>query len=346
MRTGRLIHVISAHAEGEVGDVVVGGVAPPPGETLWDQSRFIASDRWLRDFLLNEPRGGVFRHVNLLVPPTDPRADAAFIIMEPEDTPPMSGSNTMCVATVLLETGMITMHEPETRLILQVPGGLVEANVACAAGRTRAVTIRNVPSYADKLAVPLEVEGIGTLTVDTAYGGDSFVIVDSRDLGFELREDEAADIARTGVRITRAANEQIGFEHPENPGWAHISFCQVAAPVVEQDGVKVGRNTVVVRPGKLDRSPTGTGCSARLAVLHARKQIKVGEPFVARSIIDSRFDCRVLRETTLSGRPAIVPSISGRAWVTGSHQHMLDPDDPWPRGYRIGDTWPDLGADS
>lgn len=296
--------------------------------------------------MLNEPRGGVFRHVNLLVPPTDPRADAAFIIMEPEDTPPMSGSNTMCVATVLLETGMVAMREPATRLVLQAPGGLVEAEVACTGGRAGPVTIHNVPSYADKLDVKVEVPGMGTLIADIAYGGDSFVIVDSRDLGFALREDEASDIAVAGVRVTRAANEQIGFEHPENPGWAHISFCQFAAPLVERDGVKEGRNTVVIRPGKLDRSPTGTGCSARLAVLHARGRIRVGEPFVARSIIDSRFDCRVLRETTVGGRPAIVPSITGRAWITGVHQHMLDPDDPWPRGYRLADTWPNLQTGS
>lgn len=340
MRTDKIIHVVSAHAEGEVGDVIVGGVAPPPGATLWEQSRFIARDEALRRFVLNEPRGGVFRHVNLLVPPKHPDADAAFIIMEPEDTPPMSGSNSICVATVLLDSGMISMVEPETTINLEAPGGLVEATVACDNGKARRVTIRNVPSFADQLDAELEVEGIGTLTVDTAYGGDSFVIANSRDLGFALRGDEARDIVEAGIRITRAANEQLGFEHPENPDWDHISFCQVAAPVVEEGGCKVGRNTVVIRPGKLDRSPTGTGCSARLAVLYARNQIRLGEPFIARSIIDSRFDCRVLRETRVAGRPAIIPSISGRAWITGTHQHMLDPDDPWPQGYRLGDTWP------
>lgn len=340
MRTRKLIHVVSAHAEGEVGDVIVGGVPAPPGETLWQQSRFIAGDGGLRRFLLNEPRGGVFRHVNLLVPPKSPRADAGFIIMEPEDTPPMSGSNSMCVATVLVNTGIIPMREPETLLVLEAPGGLVEASVACRDGKARSVTVRNVPSFADRLDVELEVEGIGTLIVDTAYGGDSFVIVDSQELGFAIREDEAADIVHAGVRITRAANEQIGFRHPQNPDWTHISFCQFAAPVIEEDGLKIGRNTVVVRPGKLDRSPCGTGCSARLAVLHARGRIGPGERFVARSIIDSRFDCSIVGEARVGGKPAIVPSISGRAWITGVHQHMLDPDDPWPEGYRLGDTWP------
>lgn len=340
MRTSNIIHVVSAHAEGEVGDVIVGGVAPPPGDTLWAQSRFIAEDETLRNFVLNEPRGGVFRHVNLLVPPRHPKADAGFIVMEPADTPPMSGSNSMCVSTVLLDTGMIPMTEPETVILLEAPGGLVEARVACRDGKAASVTITNVPSFADKLDAMIEVTGIGTLTVDTAYGGDSFVIVDSEALGFSLRQDEARDIAETGMKITRAANEQLGFRHPENPDWAHISFCQIAAPVLEENGVKTGRNAVAIRPGKLDRSPCGTGCSARLAVLHARGQIDIGERFVGRSIIDSTFHCSVVREESLAGRPAVVPAISGRAWITGMHQHMLDPEDPWPGGYRLSDTWP------
>src|SRR5579871_2042116 len=179
MRTSKIIHIVGCHAEGEVGDVIVGGVAPPPGDTLWAQSRFIAQDETLRRFVLNEPRGGVFRHVNLLVPPKDPRAQMGFIIMEPEDTPPMSGSNAICVATVLLETGIVPMQEPETRLVLEAPGGLVEITATCRAGKATRIAVRNVPSFADKLDAILEIPGIGTLTVDTAYGGDSFVIADA-----------------------------------------------------------------------------------------------------------------------------------------------------------------------
>ena len=343
MRTRQVIHVVSAHAEGEVGDVIVGGVAPPPGETLWEQSRFVAGDGRLRGFVLNEPRGGVFRHVNLLVPPKRAEAQMGFIIMEPEDTPPMSGSNSLCVATVLLETGILPMHEPETRLVLEAPGGLIDATASCRDGRVERVRVTNVPSFVDRLDAALEVEGLGTLEVDTAYGGDSFAIVDARALGFALTPDEARDIAVTGVRITRAANEQLGFTHPANPEWSHVSFCQMAEPVEVRDGVKTGRNAVAIRPGKIDRSPCGTGCSARLAVLHARGELGTGEPFVGLSPIDSRFDCRIEALTRVGDREAVVPSLAGRAWITGTHQHMLDPGDPWPDGYRLSDTWPRMG---
>ncbi|MCY4285537.1 MAG: proline racemase family protein [Thiotrichales bacterium] len=340
MHARQIIHVVSAHAEGEVGDVIVGGVAPPPGETLWEQSRFVATDGRLRGFVLNEPRGGVFRHVNLLVPPKRPEAQMGFIIMEPEDTPPMSGSNSLCVATVLLETGILPMHKPETRLVLEAPGGLIEATASCRDGRVERVRVTNVPSFVDRLDAALEVEGLGTLAVDTAYGGDSFVIVDAHALGFSLTSDEARDLALTGVRITRAANEQLGFSHPENPQWSHVSFCQMAAPVERRDGVKTGRNAVAIRPGKIDRSPCGTGCSARLAVLHARGEIGIGEPFVGLSPLGSRFDCRIDALARVGDREAVVPSLDGRAWITGTHQHTLDPEDPWPEGYRLSDTWP------
>ena len=340
MRSTQVIHTVSAHAEGEVGDVIVGGVAPPPGDTVWEQSRWIARDQGLRNFMLNEPRGGVFRHVNLLVPPKHPQADAAWIIMEPEDTPPMSGSNSICVATVLVETGLVAVTEPETVLTLEAPGGLVEARVRVTGGRAERVTVRNLPSFADRLDAALEVPGLGTLTVDTAYGGDSFVIADAGALGFALTPDEARDIAETGARITTAANEQLGFTHPENGDWDHISFCQIAAPVEARDGVLTGRNAVAIRPAKLDRSPCGTGCCARMAVLHAKGRLKAGDRFTGISIIGSEFHCTIESETSVAGRTAIVPTLSGRAWITGTHQHMLDPDDPWPAGYRLSDTWP------
>ena len=342
MRTGQIIHVVSCHAEGEVGDVIVGGVAPPPGASLWEQSRFIARDGNLREFLLNEPRGGVFRHVNLLVPPKDPRAVMGFIIMEPEDTPPMSGSNAICVATVLLDSGILPMAEPQTRLTLEAPGGVIEIVADCKDGKAQRIHVENVPSFAVRLDAPLEVEGLGALSVDIAYGGDSFVIVDAAALGFSIRPDEARDLAETGVKILTAANAQLGFSHPLNPEWDHISFCQFAGPLTRDGEALTGANAVMVRPGKIDRSPTGTGCSARMATLHARGLMKPGDLYRARSIIGSEFLCGIAREIVIADRPAIAPVISGRAWITGIHQHFVDPDDPWPRGYRLADTWPRL----
>jgi proline racemase len=339
MRSTRTIHVISAHAEGEVGDVIVGGVLPPPGDTIWEQSRWIAQDQTLRNFVLNEPRGGVFRHVNLLVPPKDPRADAAFIIMEPEDTPPMSGSNSICVSTVLLDGGLVPMQEPVTELVLEAPGGLVRARAECRNGKAERIFVQNLPSFAARLGVPLEVEGLGTLTVDTAYGGDSFVFVDPAALGLSLAADEAHDIARLGVRISDAATEALGFEHPENPDWRHISFCLFAGALERgPDGLRA-KAAVAIRPGKVDRSPTGTALSARMAVLHARGQMAEGDRLTAVSLIGSTFAGRILGRTTVGDHPAILPEISGRGWITGIHQHMLDPSDPWPEGYRVSDTW-------
>jgi proline racemase len=332
--------MISCHAEGEVGNVIVGGISPPPGDTLWQQSRWIDEDQSLRNLVLNEPRGGVFKHINLLVPAKQPEAQFGFIIMEPEHTPPMSGSNSICVSTVLLDSGLIEMQEPITEFILEAPGGLVPVKAYCENGKTQSVEIRNLPSFADQLDASLEVEGVGTITVDTAYGGDSFVLVDAATLGFEIKPDEASDLAQLGVRISAAANEQLGFDHPTNPDWAHISFCEFTLPISEVNGAKVSKNTVAIDPGKLDRSPTGTGCSARMAVLHAKGLMKTGDRLIGISIINSRFDCSIVGETRVGDKVAIIPSIRGRAWITGTHQVMLDPDDPWPGGYRLSDTWP------
>lgn len=336
--------MIGCHAEGEVGDVITGGVEPPPGDSVWAQSRWIERDGRLRRFVLNEPRGGVFRHVNLLVPPLHPEADAAFIIMEPCDTPPMSGSNAMCVATVVLETGIVPMVEPQTELLLEAPGGLVRALARCRDGKVTSVRIRNLPSFVHQLGARVEIENTGSIEVDTAFGGDSFAIVDAAALGFDLVADEAKALAELGVRIAAAATEQLGFEHPENPDWRHISFCLFAGAIDREGDDLATRHAVAIRPGKIDRSPTGTGVSARLAVLHARGQARVGQRLVASSIIGSTFTGRIESETRLGDTPAVVPSIEGRAWTTGRKELWLDPSDPWPEGYRVADTWPDMNT--
>ncbi len=343
MRSTKVIHVVSAHAEGEVGDVIVGGVAPPPGDTLWDQRAWIAKDEVLRNFVLNEPRGGVFRHVNLLVPPKHPEAIASWIIMEPEDTPPMSGSNAICVATVLLDTGIVEMHEPVTEMVLEAPGGLVRVRAQCSNGKAVRIEVENLPSFASRLAVPLEVDGLPTLTIDTAFGGDSYVVVDAAALSLKLEADEARDLAELGVRITNAANDQLRFVHPERDDWRHHSFCLFAGGIARDGADLRAKSVVSLQPGKLDRSPTGTAISARMALLHAKGEMGLGDHFTGVSIIGSEFGGRILGTTSVGDTPAIRPQISGRAWVTGTHQHMLDPDDPWPGGYRLSDTWPRYG---
>ncbi|MBT5192442.1 MAG: proline racemase family protein [Rhodospirillaceae bacterium] len=341
MQSSRTITVIGCHAEGEVGRVITGGVLPPPGQTLFEQREYLrAQDDGLRKFLLYEPRGGAFVHANLVVPPTTPGADAGFIIMEPTDYPPMSGSNSICVATVLLETGMVELREPETVLRLDTPGGLIEVTAQCRDGRCESVRTRNVPCFVAKLDAAVEVAGLGTVNCDISYGGAFFAIVDAPALGFSLQPDEARDLVEMGERIKLAAVEQHPVSHPENPDIHTITFTQFATPLArDDDGRLVGRNTVVISPGKLDRSPCGTGSSARLAVLHQRGEIGVGDALVSQSVLGTEFHCRIEEEVSVAGQPAIVPSLQGRAWITGSHQYSLDPDDPFPQGYTLSDTW-------
>lgn len=344
MRSKNIIHVVGCHCEGEVGDVIVGGVAPPPGATLWEQSRHIEKDGKLKDFLLNEPRGGVFRHANLLVPPKHPGADMGFIIMEPETVPPMSGSNTICVATVLLETGILPMREPETLLTLEAPGGLVRVTAECKSGKVERIRFCNIPSFADRLDATLETTNFGALTVDIAFGGDSFVVVDAAALGFFLSPSEAREMAVAGMSIVKDAEAQIGFRHPTLAGMDAITFCLFTGPVENDNGRRVSRHAVAIRPGKIDRSPTGTASSARLALMHARGQMKVGDEVTFRSPLGSEFAARIHNETEIGGNRAITPEIAGRAWISETRQLLLDPGDPWPTGYRLSDTWPDLGG--
>ena len=307
---------------------------------MWEQSRFIANDGGIRDFLLNEPRGGVFRHVNLLVPAFDERAHSGFIIMEPEDTPPMSGSNSLCVAAVLLHTGQVPMEEPTTEVRLEAPAGLVRIEAACRDGEIQSLTLTNVASFVERRDEILSVPGFGDVRVDTAFGGDSFVIASAEDLGVELVPGNARRIALLGRALCEAANAQWRFEHPTLPEWQHFSFAYLTGPLEEVDGVLTSRNACAIKPGKIDRSPTGTGCSAFLALLHERGEIDVGQRYVGRSIIDSRFECSIVETTRVGSRPAVIPAITGRAWVYGTSQYYLDPRDPWPAGYRVSDTWP------
>lgn len=246
----------------------------------------------------------------------------------------------MCVATVLLDTGMIAMTEPITELTLEAPAGLVRVRAECRAGKAERVTITNVASFVGRLDADLEVTGVGNVRVDTAYGGDTFVMVAAEDLGLSIRPENARRLTEVGMQVTSAATEQLGFDHPTNPEWSHLSFCQIYEEPREIDGRLVMRSTSVIEPGKLDRSPTGTGVSARLAVMHARGEIELGQPFVMRSVIDSEFIGRIEATTEVGGRAAVIPTVSGRAWITGRSTYTVHPDDPWPTGYRLSDTWP------
>lgn len=338
MRSKLSITVVGCHAEGEVGDVIVGGVLPPAGATMME--RMIAMERdhdHIRRFLICEPRGSVARHVNLIVPPITPGCAAGAIIMEPTEYVPMSGSNTICVATVLLDTGMIPMVEPVTRFNLDMPGGVIAVTAECSGGKCRSVTFRNAPAFAAVLDGALEVEGHGTIPLDIAYGGMFFGIVDARALGFEVRPDEARDLAVLGEKIRKAAREQFDVVHPDLANVRGVSIVQFAMPFAGPG--QVTRNTCIVAPGRSDRSPTGTGTSARMAVLQARWLMGQGDVLIHESIIGSRFTGTILDVRREGARTSIVPQITGRAWITGQHVYHLDPDDPWPSGYMLSDTW-------
>jgi trans-L-3-hydroxyproline dehydratase len=338
MRAARAITVVGCHAGGEIGNVVVGGVLPPPGATVFEQMQHLQQHGdGLRRLLLREPRGSVACHANLVVPASRADCDAGFIVMEPTEYPAMSGSNTICTATVLLETGMVEMREPQTLLRLEAPGGVVEVRAACRDGRCESVEFDNVACFADRLDAELEVEGLGTITVDVAYGGMWYAIADAGALGFAIEPSEARDLSLAGERIRAAARDQLLCSHPENPAIAGVSIVQIAQP---WQGVgAVSRNAVVVSPGRLDRSATGTGLSARMAVLHARGLMSAGDGMTHASAIGSTFEGRIVAETVVADRPAIIPAIRGSAWITGISQLLVDPSDPFPEGYQLSDTW-------
>jgi proline racemase len=313
MRPRRSVSVVGCHADGEVGNVVVAGVEPPAGATVFEQMQALRRDDSLRRFLLREPRGSVATHANLIVPATRDDCAAVFIIMEPTECPAMSGSNTICVATVLLETGRVAMHEPETTLRLEAPAGVVEIRATCRDGRVESVELTNVPAFAAHVSAPLDVDELGTITVDVAYGGMWYAIADAAELGFAIEPHEARELSRIGELIRAAAREQLTYVHPENPEIAGVSIVQ---------------------------SATGTGLSARMAALHARGSMNVGDTMTHASAIGSTFDGRIVAETAVGDYTAIVPAIRGSAFITGTAELFLDPDDPFPEGYLLSDTWP------
>ena len=350
MRLDRIITAVDAHAGGEPGRVIIGGVSEVPGATMLEKRDHLAQhgDR-LRRLMLREPRGYPATCCNLVLPPTRPEADAGFVIMEQAEYPAMSGSNTICTATVLIEDGLVAVTEPITELTLEAPAGLIRICAEVQDGKARSITFENVPAFAVHLDAPVEVPTIGTVSVDVAWGGMFYALVDAAALGFALTPDEGRDIVRQGEMVKAAAREQLPVSHPEMPEIAGISIIELTAPPTAPEAH--AKNTVVVssgtldwsRPesftGVLDRSPCGTGTCARMAVLHARGELPLGQDFVHEGILGTTWTGRLLRAAQVGPYPAVVPQLTGSAWITGRAEYVLEDTDPFPEGFTVGDLW-------
>lgn len=336
------IHAVDAHAEGAHGRVVIGGVGTlaATGETMFDKMKHFEQEAdWFRRLMLKEPRGYPFACVNVVLPPTNPEAQAGYVIMEqPDYYPAMSGSNTMIVSTVLLETGVVTMQEPVTQLTLESPAGLIRVRADCSHGKVKRVTLTNVPAFATHLDTPLEVPGIGTLFVDVAYGGMVYVMADAAKLGFRIEPDEGQEIVHQALALLGAAREQLSFVHPDHPDINLIESTLLYGPPKAPENS--GRNAVVLSSGVIDRCPCGTGTSARMAALHAKGQLPLRREFRHEGILSTVFVGRLVDESHAGGVVAVTPEVSGRVWITAHADYVLDTDDPFPEGFTVGDIWP------
>jgi proline racemase len=333
MRSRRVLHVVDSHTEGMPTRVVVGGVGVIAGATMFERRRtFIADYDSLRTTLMYEPRGHSAMSGAILQPPCRPDADWGVIFIEVSGCLPMCGHGSMGVATVLVETGMVEVTEPVTRVRLDTPAGLVVADVAVEDGTAVAVTLTNVASFSVALDEKVDVPGVGPVTYDMAFGGNFYAIVELDALGIPFDRAAKDRLMTAGLAIMAAVNDQNPPQHPENP---EITGCHHVQLVAPGSTARLSRHAMAIHPGWFDRSPCGTGTSARVAQLHARGQIAVGDEFVNESFIGSRFTATVAEETTVAGRPAVVPRISGRAWITATAQHHLDPSDPFTEGFLI-----------
>ncbi len=350
MRLSTMIQAIDLHAGGEPGRVLVGGVLDVPGSSMFEKMVYLRDHAdHLRKRMLREPRGYPASNCNLVLPPTVAEADAGFVIMEQVEYPPMSGTNTICVATALIETGMVPCEEPVTRLTLETPAGLVRVVAEVDAGKVSSVTFENVPAFALHVDREIEVPELGRIRVDVAWGGMFYVIADAEPFGLRLTAEEGGKIARIGEMIKKAAQEQLEVFHPENPEIRGVTIAQLSGPPLDPRASR--KNAVVVstgildwsRPetwtGALDRSPCGTGTCAKMAVLHHRGELPLHEDFLHEGPLGTLFTGRLIRETKVGEHPAVVPTLSGTAWITGFAQYVLDPDDPFPEGFTVGDIW-------
>jgi proline racemase len=333
MRSKRLFTAVDSHTEGMPTRVVTGGVGVIPGATMNDKRlNFMENLDSIRRLLMNEPRGHAAMSGAILQPPTRPDTDMGVVYIEVSGCLPMCGHGTIGVATVLVETGMVEVVEPVTTIRLDTPAGLVIARVHVSDGHADAVTLENVPSFCQRLDEKIDVAGLGSVPYSLAFGGNFYAMVDLDDVGLPFDRARKDDIVRAGLSIMDAINEQAPPHHPEIAGVDHCHHVEFIAP---GSTARHSRHAMAIHPGWFDRSPCGTGTSARMAELWARGELKLGEDFVNESFIGSRFTGRLIEETTIAGIPAVVPTITGRAWVTGIGQYMLDPTDPFPTGFQF-----------
>jgi proline racemase len=330
------IELIQVHCQGEIGKVIVGGAPEIPGATMLDKMHHLNTvDDSLRRFVTLEPRASAQMSVNLLVKPARPEADAGFIVLQADRAHAMSGSNCICVVTALLETGRVAMQEPETVVRLDTPAGLVTARARCAAGRCLSVSLDNVPAFVEALDRKIDAGQWGTIRADIAFGGIHYAIVDVDQFGMAIDPKNARALAETGIRLKETIGRQVAVSHPELPGMTEIAYVMFRS--VEPDGAI--RTCTTLPAGRVDRSPCGTGSSANLACLHARGEVKVGDTRRSRSITGGEFTVEAVGETRIGGRPAILPRITGRAWIYGREELRVDPSDPFPKGFALSDAW-------
>lgn len=350
MRFTNMITAVDAHACGEPGRVITGGVPPVPGETMFEKMQWLQTNYdGLRQLMLREPRGYPAMCCNVLLPPTDAAADAGFVIMEQTEYPPMSGSNTICVTTVLLETGILPMVEPVTELMLETPAGPIDVRAECQDGKVTQVTFRNVPAFVAHLGVSVDVPHLGEVEVDISWGGMWYAIANAAQLGIDLMPENGAEITRVSAMIRAAAAEQFPVVHPLNPKVQNVSISQLTGPPTHPEATHKNAVTVASgeldweRPGSwtgvLDRSPCGTGTCARMAVLHARGELSLHEDMIHESILGTLFSGRLVEETRVGPYDAVVPTLGGQAWITGIAQYVVDPTDPLKEGFTVGDIW-------
>jgi proline racemase len=336
MKWERSVEIVQVHCQGEIGKVIVGGAPDIPGRTMLEKMRHInEADGGFRRFVTFEPRASAHMSLNLLLPSEHPEADAGFIVLQADRAHAMSGSNCICVVTALLETGRVRMTEPETVVTLETPAGLVRVVARCARGRCLSVSLDNVPAFVEALDRVIETAPWGPIRADIAFGGVYYAIVDVDQIGMAIMPDQARGLAEAGIALRAIIAEQVAVRHPEREGIDAISYVMFRS----RDADGAVRTCTTILPGRVDRSPCGTGSSANLAVLHARGELRVGEASISRSIIGGEFRAEIIGETVVAGRPAVLPRITGEGWIYGTETLRVDGDDPFPGGFVLSDTW-------